>query len=78
MTTQTQHLAPVVQRQGSHFFVLTLERAGHSLTQSGTYTPPPGTTREDAFTQIHASMVNAHPDMGTAVIAFFALEPNQL
>ncbi|MFD3777964.1 hypothetical protein [Streptomyces sp. NPDC058612] len=65
--------------QGSHHWVLTLELPGRSsMTQSGTYTPPAGTTRYDAFQTLRRYVAADHPEMARATTMFFALEPNQL
>lgn len=70
---------PAVAAQGSHHWVLTLELPGRaSMTQYGTYTPPAGTTRYDAFQTLRHHVTADHPEMARATTIFFALEPNQL
>ncbi|MEU2873783.1 hypothetical protein ABZ769_32045 [Streptomyces olivoreticuli] len=78
MTTQPHNPTPAVPQQGSHFFVLTLELPGRRLTQDGTYNLAPGMTRQDAYTQIHAAVVNANPAYRRAVVAYFSLESNTI
>lgn len=76
-TTTAPAVAPAAQ--GSHHWVLTLELPGRaSMTQYGTYTPPAGTTRYDAFQAIRQHVTADHPEMARATTMFFALEPNQL
>ncbi|MFF3018364.1 hypothetical protein [Streptomyces sp. NPDC057939] len=77
-TPHAQTTAPVPASQGSHFWVLTLELPGRAaMTQNGTYTPPTGTTRYDAFQAIRQYVTADHPEMERATTMFFALEANQ-
>lgn len=80
MTPPTaQTTTPTQAAQGSHFWVLTLELPGRAaMTQNGTYTPPPGTTRYDAYQALRRYVAADHPEMARATTMFFALEPNQL
>ncbi|MEU0443444.1 hypothetical protein ABZ202_27545 [Streptomyces sp. NPDC006186] len=80
MTTQTTTDAtPARQTQGTHHFVITLEKPGRlSFTQEGTFTPPPGATRQDAFRHIVQSVFDQYPHLKEAAVGFFLLEPNQL
>ncbi|MEU8778588.1 hypothetical protein [Streptomyces sp. NPDC048606] len=65
--------------QGSHMWVLTLDLPGRTMTtQYGTWTPPAGTTRYDAFLAIRGDLVARHPEMANANTIFFSLEPNRL
>lgn len=67
------------QTPGSHFFVLTVEHPGRcSLTQTGTFTPPPHCTRQEAYHQIYAAVIGDDPDLKGANCVFFSLEPNRL
>ncbi|MFF3090669.1 hypothetical protein ACFVRB_37340 [Streptomyces nojiriensis] len=76
MTTQN---AQTSAGQGSHHWVLTLELPGRAaMTQSGTYTPPAGTTRYDAYLVLRLHVTADHPEMARATTMFFALESNQL
>ncbi|WP_372407752.1 hypothetical protein [Streptomyces luteireticuli] len=69
--------APV--QPGSHFFIITLEQPGReTYTTHGAFTPPPGSTRHDAFLAILAIVVRSVPSMQGANVTFFSLEPNQL
>ncbi|MER6392426.1 hypothetical protein ABT236_28690 [Streptomyces sp. NPDC001523] len=78
-TPNAQTTAPAPAVQGSHFWMLTLELPGRaSMTQSGTYTPPPGTTRYDAYQALRRYVIADHPEMERATTLFFALESNRL
>ncbi|MER5813598.1 hypothetical protein ABT143_36410 [Streptomyces sp. NPDC002033] len=66
-------------RQGSHFWVMTLEIPGAMVsTNYGTYTPPAAWTRFDTFTAIRRELADQQPQMASANVTYFALEPNQL
>ncbi|WP_405501193.1 hypothetical protein OG501_20920 [Streptomyces niveus] len=70
---------PHTQSQGSHFFVLTVEKPGlASATSSGSYTPPPGATRLDAFNALYKNVTGSAPTLDRANVVFFSLEPNQI
>ncbi|MFI6084617.1 hypothetical protein ACIBBB_27200 [Streptomyces sp. NPDC051217] len=70
---------PNVQSQGSHFYVLTVEKQGlASATCSGSYTPPPGATRLDAFNALYQELTSSAPTLHRANVVFFSLEPNQI
>ncbi|MGW5396251.1 hypothetical protein [Streptomyces sp. NPDC003952] len=74
-----QTATPAPAAQGTHFWVLTLELPGlAAMTQNGTYTPPAGTTRYDAYQAIRRHVTSEHPEMDRANTMLFALEPNQL
>ncbi|MFE9791343.1 hypothetical protein ACFYRL_06345 [Streptomyces goshikiensis] len=74
-----QTTTPASTSQGSHHWVLTLELPGRAaMTQNGTYTPPPGTTRYDAYLVLRQHVLADHPEMSRANTMFFALEPNRL
>ncbi|MFD3936716.1 hypothetical protein ACFWSF_17320 [Streptomyces sp. NPDC058611] len=65
--------------QGSHHWVLTLELPGRSASTShGTWTPPAGMTRYDAYQALRSSMVAEQPELSRANTTYFSLEPNQL
>lgn len=75
----TTTAAPAPAAQGSHHWVLTLEMPGRGMTtQFGTWTPPAGATRFDAFGALRSHIVAQHPEMASANTVFFSLEPNQL
>ncbi|MDX2559336.1 hypothetical protein PV371_06700 [Streptomyces sp. TX20-6-3] len=66
-------------QQGTHIYVLTLQnRQQSACTISGTYTPPPGTTRYDILAQLRFDAVRQYPSMEGAVVLYFALETNDL
>ncbi|MEU5973661.1 hypothetical protein [Streptomyces sp. NPDC047315] len=80
MTTQTACASGTAQpRVGTHHFVLTLEKPGlFSMTQEGTFTPPPGSSRQDAYQLIYRTVTEKDPKLRGATVGFFLLEPNQL
>ncbi|SEE97269.1 hypothetical protein SAMN05428954_4898 [Streptomyces sp. 2112.3] len=80
MTTQaTQTTSPTAKPQGSHHWVMTVELPGRAMnTRYGTWTPPQGATRHDVFLAIKTDIARNNPEMATANVVFFALEPNQL
>jgi hypothetical protein len=60
------------------FWVLSVDKPGRvSTTRSGTYNPPPGSTRESAYQEIYLSVTNADPILRGATVLFFSLEPNR-
>lgn len=85
MTTQTQQTtSPAAQRQGSHHFVLTLQKPHHSgqgfitATFANTFTPHAGATRADVYQRLCKEISQAHPHLQGANVLFFSLERNQL
>ncbi|MFE3601836.1 hypothetical protein [Streptomyces sp. NPDC059142] len=65
--------------QGSHFYVMTLEKPGVlTAMRSGTFTPRPGTTRYDAFSEIYELITSANRDLYRANVVHFAIESNHL
>ncbi|MFG3364700.1 hypothetical protein ACGF0K_06955 [Streptomyces sp. NPDC048156] len=67
------------QTQGTHFFVLTLNKPGElTVTQEGTCTPPPGATRQDMYRLLYDAVTSQDPDLSGAAVGFFSLEPNRL
>lgn len=77
-TPNTQSTTPAPAAQGTHFWVMTLELPGlAAMTKNGTYTPPAGTTRYDAYQAIRRHVTAEHPEMAHANTMFFALEPNR-
>lgn len=72
-------LTPTAEEQGSHHWVMTLELPGYATTtRNGTWTPPPGTTRHDAFAAIRNAITADHSHMAEANVMFFAFELNQI
>ncbi|MFD3530493.1 hypothetical protein [Streptomyces sp. NPDC058664] len=68
-----------IPQQGTHHWVLTLDLPNSvRVTDFGTYTPLPNTTRHDAFTVIRESFIEQHPQLARASVLFFSLEPNDL
>ncbi|MGW7194987.1 hypothetical protein [Streptomyces chryseus] len=80
MSTQTeQTTSSATTSQGSHHWVMTVALPGRmAMTASGTFTPPAGWTRHDMFKAIQADVARENPELETANVMFFALEPNQL
>ncbi|GAA0960938.1 MULTISPECIES: hypothetical protein [Streptomyces] len=83
MTAQTQQTArPAAQQQGSHHFVLTLQKPHGggfiSATFANTFTPRPGDTRADLYEVLRKEITQAHPELADANVMFFSLEPNGL
>ncbi|MER7955168.1 hypothetical protein [Streptomyces sp. NPDC096030] len=81
MTFQTSTTATPTPAaaQGSHMWVLTLQAPGRGMTTHyGTWTPPAGATRFDAFATLRGYVVAQHPDMASATTVFFSLKSNQL
>ncbi|MFE2303297.1 hypothetical protein ACFXAW_34465 [Streptomyces sp. NPDC059445] len=61
------------------FWVLSVDKPGLvSTTRSGTYTPRPGATREDAYQEICQEVTASHPALRGATVLFFSLELNRL
>jgi hypothetical protein len=81
MTSTTTPATGQPSGQGSHHWVLTLQVPRlTSVSGQGTWTPPPGATRQDVFEAIRAHLARQAPGMGLerANVLFFSLEPNQL
>jgi hypothetical protein len=81
MTSTTTPATGQPSGQGSHHWVLTLQVAGPVIAHgNGTWTPPPGATRQDVFEAIKTRLISQAPGMGfeRAAVLFFSLEPNQL
>ncbi|WP_371670071.1 hypothetical protein OG985_21995 [Streptomyces sp. NBC_00289] len=80
MSTTPQPTAPAAPpAEDTHFFVLTLEKPGRfSMTQEGTCTPPPGSSRRDMYRLIYQSVTAQDPNLSGASVGFFSMEPNRL
>ncbi|QNP67964.1 hypothetical protein [Streptomyces genisteinicus] len=85
MTTQQHPTAadfapgPGSPRQGSHLWLLTLELPGRVMnTSRGTLTPPFGWTRYDVLLGLLEQIVAEQPELATAAVTAFVLEPNVL
>ncbi|MFH8748319.1 hypothetical protein ACH4GK_19340 [Streptomyces rimosus] len=64
---------------GTHFFILTVESPGYAMcTQTGTFTPRPGCTREEAFNRIYAQVVRGKPELARPNVVFFSFDRNDL
>ncbi|MFJ4783255.1 hypothetical protein [Streptomyces sp. NPDC088794] len=65
--------------QDTHFWVLSVDKPGMACaTRTGTYTPPPGSTRASAYREIYEYVTAGDPYLRGATVVFFSLEPNQL
>ncbi|GAA3032423.1 hypothetical protein FHS39_002563 [Streptomyces olivoverticillatus] len=71
---------PVAQQpQGTHFFLITLDVPGRmQFTSHGTYNPPEGVTRQDAYLAIRQHVVESRPEFQQANVAFFAFDRNEV
>lgn len=83
MDTQTeQTAAPTEQKQGTHHFILTVQKPDHGginfNTFHGTLSVPAGATRQDTYDWIRAEHDRQNPHLTSGVVVFFALEPNGL
>ncbi|GHJ27819.1 hypothetical protein TPA0910_22520 [Streptomyces hygroscopicus subsp. sporocinereus] len=83
MTTQAQQTtSPSAQQQGSHHFVLTLQKPHGqgfvTATFANTITPLPGDTRAHIYEALCKGVAQANPELADANVLFFSLEPNQL
>lgn len=80
MSTQTEHnTTPDTRPQGSHFFLITLDLPGRaSFTTYGTFTPPPGATRQDVYLHLREFVTRDESSMRRANVSYFLLESNQL
>ncbi|MCC9312082.1 hypothetical protein LN042_34345 [Kitasatospora sp. RB6PN24] len=80
-TTATQSSNPAAE-QGTHFYVLTLQKpAGHGMaiaTTSGTHTPPAGWTTHDFYLAARDDLERSQPELRGGVVVFFDVRPNQL
>lgn len=73
-------------RQGSHHYVLTLQKPLQHLpgapvafhTATGTITPPPDWTRADFLDQLYQDVTRTHPELASATVLFFTVDRNQL
>ncbi|MET9426315.1 hypothetical protein [Streptomyces sp. NPDC003036] len=66
------------QPQGSYMYVMTLSDGRGEGTVSGTYTPPSGASRFDAYEAIRQHAIRAYPSLQSGTVVFFCLEPNTL
>lgn len=71
------------QQPGSHFWLMTVQtaqdsRGGHRVvTLSGTFTPAPGQSRQDAYEQL-VRVVARETGTDQNTVLFFSLDPNRL
>lgn len=80
-TTATQPSSPAAE-QGTHFYVLTLQKpAGHGMalaTTSGTHTPPTNWSTYDFYLAVRADLERNQPELRGGVVVHFDIRPNQL
>lgn len=71
-----------MSEQGTHHFVMSVQKpqaGGFAMaTWSGDFTPPPGSTRRDAYGWLCEQFDREYPDLARGVVIFFSLEPNTL
>jgi hypothetical protein len=68
-----------VETQGTHLFILTLDKPGvMSVTRNGTLTPNEGATEQDVLTGIYRSVTEQDPRLAGACITFWLLKPNHI
>ncbi|MEW2578374.1 hypothetical protein [Streptomyces syringium] len=65
-------------QQGSHFFIITLHSGTYEATRSGTYSPDPGVSGQDAYEAIYNAVTANDPRMHGAVVLFYSLTSNRL
>jgi hypothetical protein len=71
------------QQQGSHFYVMTVQKALHTgatadYTLSGHLNPPANWTRADFYTAIYQDIIRVHPQLAGASVLFFTVDRNQI
>lgn len=70
------------QQQGTHHFVLTVQKLSGSVMQIGTWeghcTPPPGLSRHDVYRWLMQEHNRTHPRLAGGAVIFFDLAPNHL
>ncbi|MET9436896.1 hypothetical protein [Streptomyces sp. NPDC006551] len=78
-TTAESTPAPTPASQGTHHWVMTLEHPKYgSASANGTWTPPAGYTRHDAFMTIRRDLTSRNPQLESANVVFFSIERNTL
>lgn len=65
------------EKQGTHFFFMSLYAGGHVWRRSGHLTPERGWTRLDAFEYLMA-LVREEPELTSATVLAFDIQPNKL
>ncbi|MGW4493791.1 hypothetical protein [Streptomyces sp. NPDC004376] len=68
--------------QGSHHYLVTLQiplGTGFAVsTWEGTWTPPEGYTRHDFYKAVRDDIAQKDPQLTSASVLFFDVQPNQL
>ncbi|MCP2314043.1 hypothetical protein [Kitasatospora paracochleata] len=68
--------------QGTHFYVLTLQKPTQNGmatgTTSGTHTPPAHWTVQDFLAAARADLEHSQPELRGGVVVHFDVRPNQL
>lgn len=79
--TQTAPV-PRASEQGSHQWLITMQipfNGGFSISSwAGTFTPPEGATRHDAYTWVRQDIARAAPEYAGGSVLFFDVQPNRL
>jgi phospholipid N-methyltransferase len=83
MTQPTAPAQPTSAGQGTHHYVLTLQKplphgAGFMVTTSNGHCSPVRVTRHDVYQWLYGEVVRHSPELAGASVLFFDLQPNQL
>ncbi|RKE02946.1 hypothetical protein [Streptomyces sp. TLI_171] len=79
-TSTAAQQAPAATR-GTHHYVLTVQQplGGHRVfTLSGTVTPHSEETREGIYQELLAIAAQRQPELASAIVLFFDVQPNRL
>ncbi|MFJ5927612.1 hypothetical protein ACIQF6_33955 [Kitasatospora sp. NPDC092948] len=81
--TATAQSSAAAQEQGTHHYVLTLQKpvpnsASYVVATSSGTCSPTGMSRQDVYTWLVGEMVRRTPQLAGASTVFFDLRPNQI
>jgi hypothetical protein len=82
--SDTEQTIPAAPAQGTHHYILTLQkpmRSGVGLavsTSAGHCTPSAGMTRYDVYQWLIADLVRHSPELAGASVLCFDLQPNKI
>ena len=81
--TTAQSAAPAAPAQGTHHYLLTLQKllpngSGFAVNTTAGHCSPVGATRHDVYQWLYAEVVRQRPELAGASTLFFDLQPNQL
>ncbi len=82
-TTTAQAPAPAAPAQGTHQYILTLQKpmphgGGFAVSTTSGHCSPVGMTRVDVYDWLYGEVVRQRPELAGASTLFFDLQPNQL